>query len=292
MLERLAKFAYRLFGRTVFRYRDRYAWLTEELKKARLPYTPDEYVSLLILLGIVFFVVLLPIGYLLIPFGNPLMKLLLSFLLDVVTTAILLFNALNYPRFKAVSRASSIDAVLPFALMHMATLAGSGIPPHHIFRIMGKIEKYGEVARECRIIYRDVAVLGKDLFSALSDAAKSSPSRLWTEILWGISSTLRTGGSLRDYLYSKSRELQALIERKERETVETMNLLTEIYLIVFVLTPILGAIMLILMSMLAGGTLLGLNPLTLFALLVYLITPVTGIIFLIFADNARPREIV
>ena len=292
MLDRLSKFAYRIFGRYVYRHRDQYDWLVEELKKARLPFTAEEYVSLALLLSLVSFLAIFILSLALFPVDNILARLLLSFLVSILVSVIIFINVLNYPRVKAISRASSIDAVLPFALMHMATLAGSGIPPHHIFRIMGKIEKYGEVARECRIIYRDVAILGKDLFTALSDAAKSSPSRLWTEILWGISSTLRTGGSLREYLYARSRELQSLLERKERESVETMNLLTEIYLIAFVLTPILAAIMLILMSIFSGGRLLGLDPLTLFALLVYLITPVMGVVFLIFADNMRPREIV
>ncbi|NPA86911.1 MAG: hypothetical protein GXO00_02795 [Candidatus Diapherotrites archaeon] len=292
MLSRLAKFAYRLFGRWVFRHRERFKPLAEELKKARLPFTVEEYVSLTILFSIVLFVLSFAAFFLLTGFYDLPLRFLISLVGAAGVTVLFAINFLNYPRLKAISRGSEIDAVLPFALMHMATLAGSGIPPHHIFRIMGKIDKYGEIARECRIIYRDVAILGKDIFSALSEAAKASPSRLWTEILWGISSTLRSGGSLRDYLYAKSRELQMLLERKERESVETMNLLTEIYLILFVLAPILGAIMLILMSMMAGGSVAGLSPLTLFGLLVYVITPAMGLIFLLIADNAKPREIV
>ena len=291
MLKGLARFSYRLLGRIVFRYREHFTHLIEDLKKARLPYTMDEYVSLAILLSIVTFLVSYPI--IVAVLGNvSVLTIILGFILSSAVSLLVLLNFLNYPKLVARNRAYDIESLLPYALTHMATLAGSGIPPHHVFRIMGKIERYGEISKECGIIYKDVSVLGKDLFTALSDAAKASPSRIWTEVLWGISSTLRSGGSLREYLYNKSRELQTLLERKEKEAVETMNLLTDIYLILFVLSPILAAVIIMLTSMLAGGTILGIPPMTLFGLLVYIVMPVIGFVFLLVADNIRPREVV
>ena len=290
MLKALAKFAYRLFGRYVYHHREKYLPIQEELKRARLPYSLDEYISLSILLSIIAFFVFF-LCSLALSWSFPLtIRLLLSFVSGIGGALFTFFYMLNYPSIAAINRASSIDEVLPYAVMHMSTLAGTSIPPHEIFRIMGKIKEYGEVARECSIIYRDIVVLGKDIFTVLSEAAKNSPSRAWAEVLWGISSTLRTGGSLRNYLYMKSRELRTLLERKEREAVEATNLLTEVYLIIFVLGPLLAAIMLLLASMFTGGTILGVPPLTLFGLLVYVIVPVLGLIFLLFADRVRPRE--
>ena len=291
MLQGISKIAYRLFGRYIYKHRSRFAKLQEEMKKARLPYSLDEYVSLAILLSILMFFFVLSFLLLFLTFPLPL-RVLFSLFTALGVSAITFIYFLNYPHIVAYTRASSIDAVLPYAITHMSTLAGSGIAPHHIFRIMGKIPKYGEISRECRIIYRDVSVVGKDIFTAISDAAKSSPSRLWAEVLWGISSTLHSGGSLRDYLYMKSRELMSYIERKEREAVETMNLFTEVYLILFVLTPILAAIMLLLMGMLSGGTVFGMRPEQLFGLLVYIVMPIIGVVFLLVADNLRPREVV
>ncbi len=291
MLKPLAKVAYRIFGRRVYYHRKRFLHIQEQLRKARLPYSLDEYISLTVLLSIFAFFVF-SVGTFLVAGGFPLsIRLVLSLTSGVLGALVTYFYMLNYPAVAAINRASSIDAVLPYAVMHMSTLAGTSIPPHEVFRIMGKIKEYGEVSRECSIIYRDVVVLGKDIFSALSEAAKNSPSRAWAEVLWGISSTLRTGGSLRDYLYMKSRELRSLLERKEKEAVETTNLLTEVYLIIFVLGPLLGSIMLLLASMFSGGTVLGLSPVTLFGILVYLIMPLLGLIFLLFAERVRPREI-
>jgi flagellar protein FlaJ len=291
MLQGLSKLAYRIFGRYIYRHRSKFIRLQEEMKKARLPYSLDEYISMIILLSILFFFLFFGFFMAFLTFSLT-FRVLFSFFLAVGSAALIFIYLLNYPRVVAYRRAAKIDKVLPYAITHMSTLAGSGIAPHHIFRIMGKITKYGEVSRECQIIYRDVSVVGKDIFTALSDAAKSSPSRLWAEILWGISSTLHSGGSLRDYLYIKSRELRAYLERKEREAVDTMNLLTEIYLILFVLTPILGAIMLLLMGMLGGGKIFGFTPDQIFALLVYIITPITGVAFLVIADALRPRAVV
>ncbi len=291
MLRPLAKLAYRLFGRYVYSRRKRYLYVQEALRKARLPYSLDEYISLTILLSLISFFLFGIAFFLLAPINSLLIRSLLSLFVGILGSFFVYLYMLNYPAIAAINRASSIDAVLPYAVMHMSTLAGTSIPPHEIFRIMGKVKEYGEISRECSIIYRDTVVLGKDIFTVLSEAAKNSPSRAWAEVLWGISSVLRTGGSLRDYLYSKSRELRSLIERREREAVETMNLLTEIYLIIFILGPLLTAIMLLLASMFTGGTLLGLSPITLFSLLIYVIMPVAGIIFLLFADRMRPREV-
>ncbi len=287
----LARFSYRLLGRYVYRYRERFEWLQDDLKKARLPYSLDEYLSLLVLLATAAFLLSLLVAYYFLSGFPVVVREITTLLAAAFVTGLVVFYLFNHPKIVAINRGSNIDAILPIAITHMSTLAGSGIPPHHIFRIMGKIEKYGEISRECRLIYRDVTALGKDIFTALSDAAKNSPSRLWAEILWGISSTLRSGGSLRDYLYMKSRELQALLERHEKEAVESMNLLTEIYLIVFVMGPILAAIMLILMGMLSGGRIFGVQPLTLLSLLVYVVMPAAGLVFLLITDNIRPREV-
>ena len=291
MLQGMAKIAYRLFGKYIYKHRSKFAKLQEEMKKARLPYSLDEYISLSILLSIIMFFFVLSFLLLFLRFPVPL-RILFSVFTSLGVSVIIFIYLLNYPRVVAYNRAAKIDKVLPYAVTHMSTLAGSGIAPHHIFRIMGKISKYGEISRECRIIYRDVSIVGKDIFTAISDAAKSSPSRLWAEVLWGISSTLHSGGSLRDYLYMKSRELRSYVERKEREAVETMNLFTEIYLILFVLTPILAAIMLLLMGMLSGGRIFGMKPEQLFGLLVYIVMPITGIVFLVVADSLRPREVL
>ncbi len=292
VLKPLARFAYRIFGRFVYKHKDLFLPLQEDLKKARLPYSLDEYVSLIILVALLSFLIFLLIGWILFhPLPFP-MNIITALFGAIGTSAILSIILYNHPKMAAISRASEIDAVLPFAVMHMSTLAGSGIPPHHLFRIMGLIEKYGEVARECNIIYRDVSILGKDIFTALSDAAKESPSRLWAELLWGITSTLRSGGSLREYLFMRAKDLRTMIERKERELMETMNLLTEIYLIIFVMGPILVAIVLALLSMMGGTFNIGIDPVQGFALLTYLILPVTGVIFLLIAEMMKPREVV
>lgn len=291
MLNRLSKLAYRLFGKLVYRHRKEFEWLYNDLKSARIPLSLDEYVSLIILFIIVTpFLAFIPLYLVFYGMAKP-VAFILSIVGSIGISAILILYFLNYPKFVAASRASSIDIALPAAVTHMATLAGTGIPPHHMFRILSKIKKYGEVAKECGYIYRDVAILGKDIFTAISDAARVSPSRLWAEVLWGISSTLRAGGNLRDFLYSKSRELYLLLEQQEKKAVETMNLLTDIYMVLFVLGPILSAIILIIVSTFGGGRVGGLDPLTLLMLMTYFGLPVGGIIFLLIADMIRPREI-
>ena len=144
MLKELAKLSYRFFGGVAFRHRGEFGWLREELKRARLPYSVEEYLSLIAFLDIVALAVTLLLSLFaftaVLHFPLPI-SLLLAAVTAVGAAALLTVYMFNYPAIRSVARASEIDALLPTAITHMATLAGADIPPHHIFRIMGKIEK-------------------------------------------------------------------------------------------------------------------------------------------------------
>ncbi len=47
----------------------------------------------------------------------------------------------------------------------------------------------------------------------------------------------------------------------------------------------------LLMGMLSGGRIFGVQPLTLLSLLVYVVMPAAGLVFLLITDNIRPREV-
>ncbi len=293
MIRAFSRLAYRIFGFAVHKYRGHFQLLAQEMRKARLGIPVEEYVSAVLLASVLAFLVLLPLSLALfvyvyrytLPFA-----VLSALIVSVSAPALLFLVLMNYPILRARSRADNIDAHLPHAVIHMATLAGTGTPPITIFRALMGMKEYGEIAAECATIVRDVEIFGKDLFTALADAARRSPSRHWSEVLWGIITTLRTGGDLRAFLSDKAEEFVHLAEQMERRAMENLSLLSEIYMVVFVLAPIIGVLMVALMGFF-GGLALGIPPRLLLILLVYFALPLAGILFVILASTGRPKEV-
>jgi len=294
MLKPVMRIGYRIFGKHVHKYRANLQPLADRLKLARLPYTVEEYVSGTILLTLIAFLVsfIASLSMFAMVYGySPATSVVVAFILSVSISGLVWAGLMGYPGYVANNRKDEIDSRLAYAVTHMATLAGTGIPPIVLFKALTRFKDYGEISKECAYIVRDVEVFGKDMYSAIADAARYSPSKLWSEVLWGIVSTLRSGGNLRQYLADRARQLVEMHERQEKKAMETLNVLTEIFMVVFVLAPVIGVIMIVFMSMI-GGTLFGVDLKILLIFIVYFILPVVGVGFLMLGSMSKPKEVI
>jgi len=294
MLKPVMRIGYRVFGKRVHEHRANLQPLADRLKLARLPYTVEEYVSGTILLTLIAFLVsfIASLSMFVMVYGyNPATSIVVAFILSVSISGLVWAGLMGYPGYVANNRKDEIDSRLAYAVTHMATLAGTGIPPIVLFKALTRFKDYGEISKECAYIVRDVEVFGKDLYSAIADAARYSPSKLWSEVLWGIVSTLRSGGNLRQYLADKARQLVEMHERQEKKAMETLNVLTEIFMVVFVLAPVTGVIMIVFMSMI-GGSVFGMDARVLLLFIIYFVLPIIGMGFLILGNLSKPREVL
>ncbi len=290
--ERVLRRLYAVFRPVVDRIISFYPSIREDLRKSGLGYTAEEYVaggvgSTLLTFVLVFLIVLaITLPY------NLVGSLLLSLFVAIVASLVLLFEYITYPQLAAKNRAMEMEEVLPSAVMHMSTLSGTGLSLPDILRILSTMEEYGPLAEEFKRIYKDITVFGKDVITALSDSAKRSPSTLWTETVWGMISVLRSGGSLREYLQLRSKEMKEYRERMEKKLLDRLGLIMELYIVLFVLAPVLGVIMLAVMGFIGGEVVAGLDPNTLLLILVYGYVPLAGIVSLAIVNMFRPREII
>lgn len=294
MLKPLMRIGYRFFGKRVHRYRARLQPLADRLKVARLPYSVEEYVAGVVLLTLLAFIVSFTtaaVMFAAVYKYNIVTSIAVALILSVSIAGLVWMGLMGYPGYVAGNRRDEIEARLAFAVTHMATLAGTGIPPIVMFKALTRFKDYGEISKECAYIVRDVEVFGKDLYTAIADAARYSPSKAWSDVLWGIVSTLRSGGNLRAYLSEKARQLVEMHEREEKKAMETLNVLTEIFMVIFVLAPITGVIMIVFMSLL-GGTVFGVDPRTLLLFVIYFLLPVVGLGFLMVGNMSKPREVL
>ncbi len=268
--------------------RDTIEPLKSTLHRARLFVTTEEYVAT----ALFTMMITTPFAFLFLHFllVNPFIAqgiggITLSIALTAVYVGLILFTFIAYPSYRLDRMRESIERHLPYATAHMATIAGTGVPIFKVFKIIGRFEKYGQVANECKRIGRNIDVFGYDTITAVSEAAKKTPSSSFKDLLWGIVAITRTGGSERDFLLQKADEFMDKQETKEREFIDSLEVMAEIYTTVFVAGPILAIIMLTVMGTM-GGLPFPLHPTLSF--LTYIMLPILSIGFMVMIEGAKP----
>jgi len=178
-----------------------------------------------------------------------------------------------------------IDKDLPFATIYMSTVAGAGIPPHIIFKLLGEFEEYGTVSREAKIINSELEFVGKDLSEALRRAADRSPSEDFRELLWGLDTIIAEGGDVKEYLTTTSQMLMRKYNRKVEEFGNSLSMYLEIYLTLVVVGSIFFLVLSSIMAAM-GGTPIWVNVVQ--KVVVYLILPMVTAAFIMFIKVISP----
>lgn len=102
------------------------------------------------------------------------------------------------------NRAQRIDGELPFALSELSVLAGIGLSPIVLIRRMAGRPHDPATTAEFRRIVAMVDTEGRDLTSAMSEVARSSPSLALRTTLWDMANLMHQGGDLETYLRGQS----------------------------------------------------------------------------------------
>ncbi len=284
--------AYRIFHRTgiinALFPKSYLAGLKPSLKKAGLYITPEEYVASMLLtclLSVPFFFLGLNFVFLHVLELEPGIAFLLSVIFSFVSASGVILFFLLYPEYAKDSLKRNLEVNLPYAVTHMATIAGTGVPVYLVFKIIGSFDEYGEVSKEFRRIARNIEVFGYDTTTALAESASRTPSPSLKDLLWGIVTIVRTGGDLRQYLVSKAKELMDKRRMVESQYLDTLSLMAEMYITLFVAGPVLFVIM---VTVMGSMTNLGMPMNVIFAVFVYLLLPIMAVGFMFMIEGSKP----
>ncbi len=252
------KICYKLFGKMASRSSQK-EYVKFSLERARMTVRPDAYIAyswmntFLASLGGVFLIIafiwILPSIGMHFP-----LKLLV-----VVIPSPFLFATIAYsismaiPDLKANERKKGIEKNLPYALNFIAAMASAGVIPDRIFKSLAEQPVYGEVQKEAVWIYRDIALFGRDIVTALRSAVDRSPSPKFQDFLQGAITTVTSGGELKPYFLSKADQYMRENRRNQKEFLESLGVMAESYVTVVVAAPLFLIIMLSVMSMIGGG---------------------------------------
>jgi flagellar protein FlaJ len=247
----------------------------------------QEYISRGILLTFIVFafeISLLSIIFTII-LKNFLAGLVTSLTASFFLTSIFFLTYLNYPKVLINSKSKKIENFLPFASLHLATIASSKLPLNKMFQIFSKFDIYEDFTAEIRKIESDIHLFGIDVNTALERAIERTPSKNFRELLWGILSTNRSGGDLAIYLKEKSKSFMAEYRRKLYEFSHQITIYIEIYLTAIILGAVFFVILTSIMSGISGTTQ---STLMLQFFLIFLFLPLVSGVFLFMIKSSAP----
>lgn len=280
----LGSVSLRLFGKLIAPHAESMTGLRDTLKKARMQVPVHEFLSVVTLVSVITFVVSLVIGLM--------FSVLLSagFLggffvafLSIVAAIVAWLVGYSYPGLEVKNMRNRMDRALPFAVFYMATTSSSGSHPINIFRMLSL--RGGIIGEEANRIYTSVKALGMDINTALEKAAMRSPSSRFSELLWGMSSVITTGGDLENYLKDRTRMAMNHYRRSLDDYAKAIALYTEIYITLIIVGSLFFIILLAIIAPLVGGNLLFLQT-----FLVFFFIPLVSAGFIMLLRGSSPNE--
>ncbi len=299
---RYGKKAHKRLGFLIDRRLKSFEELHDPLRKGDIPLNLGAYVSAMILSTILVGIIALVFSIITVPlflaeFINEIIspgaavddrfRVTLIAVISILATVITFVSFWLYPSFKASERSRKINLSLTNAVNTMATIAGTGVPPAVIFWSLVEFRRYGEVSREAEKILNDIENFGLDLVQALQRAANRSPSPLFSELLWKMIATIRTGGNLREYLYIEGTRLMEIERMKTESAIETIGLIAEAYVTILVVGPVFIIIMTTIMGIM-GTPMSQVNLIN--NIVVYFGLPIGYAIFILAVDQVAPKR--
>ena len=215
----------------------------------------------------------------------------LAFKLNILTLLLIVFGSTLatllgfyfYPSSLIGQKNRKIKMDLPFAIVHMSAVAGSGAHPLSIFELIAQSDEYPELKKEIKKILNQVNLFGYNLTTALKNVARATPSPEFKELLNGMISTIETGGDLKAYLREKAEESLNTYKLDMKKHTEAIATYSEIYTAVLIAAPLLLIITLAIINSI-GGKIAGLSVNTIAWIGVAGLMPLLNIGFMAFLN--------
>lgn len=282
-----ASISYKIFGDTAHSLKPYFLDVRENLHKANIAYTLEEYLSIsLFTVMITFIIETAVLSFIFGLFLDIFVSIILSFTLAVIISIGIFFFFYTYPGTLLKHRQNQIKKVLPFATSYLATIASSRISPFMMFKTLSKFKEYGYIAREAEQIVRDVEIFGMSVSTAIKKEAKRTPSKEFGELLWGINSMMISGGNMADFLMDKSQQFMADYRRRIRKYAQDLSLYVEIYMTLI----ITGSIFFIVLTSVISSLSADISTIMIQSFIVFLLLPLLSIGFIIIIKSTSPLE--
>ncbi len=284
--------AYRLLGDRTERVLPLFAGLDSDLSRSSMKVNFKVYVSLAVTAAILLtFVTALIVPFL--AFFVFSVRLFPAILFGVgmglFALAFSILGFILYPVYRADKLRRELEDELPFTAGYMTVLASAGVSPENIFYSLSTLPVPLTASLQAKDVVRDVDLFGQDILSALAEISTHTPSEKFREMIEGFISTIHSGGSMEAFLRQKTKQFMRLRRIGLRRFSDTLSMLSEFYVAIFITGPLLLVIMLAVMAMLGGSSFGILSPDLMLSLLTYVALPLGSVAFLIVLDSISPK---
>ncbi len=273
--------------------------LSKELRKANIDLLFHAYLamifltvclsviaSFLVMFGLLFFNVGIDWPFFSMFEGDYLIRLVQIFWIPIIVPIVMFFILYYYPTTEKKGLSRRINQELPFAVIHMSAISGSGIQPSEIFRIIGLSREYPYLRKEIRKIINQINLYGYDLVTALNNTAATTPSTKLSELFSGLATTITSGGDFAEF-FNKRAETLLIDYRLEREKYsKTAETFMDVYISVVIAAPMVLMLFLILLTI--GSFDIGLS-ITQLTFLIISVIAIINIFFLAFIHINQPN---
>ncbi len=264
--------------------------LRPQLKGAGIPMLLKTYVAMILMTSMLAYVASLAVIIAISPLitgGDMIMFIYYVMFVPVLSASFTFMLLYIYPAQKYRQARRSIDNNLPFALIHMDSIASSGIPIEFMFDLLGNLKEYGEISRQARLVVRNIKTFGMSSMSAINDVAGRTPSPALKQVLTGISSTTAKGGNLSGFLREMAEKNLFEYRMKREQYVKTLSTYADVYTAVMIAAPLMMLAVLVMMNLI-GGDIMGMTIPGAINMMTFVAVPVMNIAFLAFIHTSHP----
>ncbi|HEX9846304.1 MAG TPA: type II secretion system F family protein [Candidatus Nitrosotenuis sp.] len=284
-------FSYRLLNRHLHFLYPRMPTLRENIRQAMMPVPFEVFVASMVLSSMIAAIVGLisMIAASIVLNIEPIATIVLSLVASIGCAGIT-FGALQLsPVINAKSRATKLSEEIPHYIGYMATLCASGLSLEGIFKSISKENSNEEVVKDAKYVTRNIEVLGMDVITAVNDLIRRTPTGPYSELLDGAIITFKSGGNLREYFLATAKVHLEEKKLNVKRSTESLGIIAEIYTILLIVFPLMAIIMLSIMAIM-NPDLGGFDLLTLMNMLTYVLVPLFGVVMLIMMNSMVPKR--
>lgn len=288
------KIANAFFESTAFSLAKTYPKTFENLSKAirasDLHVLSKTYISMMLLTSMLAFVGIVIVGILGMFFLGmpPLLAVAASLLAGLLAAIICIGVFFTYPHTVAGSRSRMIKNDLPFIIIHMAAVAGSGAKPLSMFKLVATSGEYKGLEGEIKKILNYINLFGYNISTALKTVAATTPSTRFRDLLTGMVATIESGGSLKSYLSSMAADAMHTYQLERKKYVQVLSTYSDIYTGILIAAPLLFMVTLAIINLL-GGDIGGVSIKVIAMAGTYIIIPFLNIAFILFLNIIQPE---
>ena len=214
-----------------------------------------------------------------------LLAILVGLVLFIVGFLAVFLMAYIYPYFQANNRQASIDKSMLPAITYMYALTKGGMSIYDVFRSLSRYTYvFGAAAEEISYIVRDMDYLGNDFITALKTAKERTPSEVFKDFVDGLI-IISSSGAITDYIKNKSEQYQNMAEMANKNLLQRLDVLAEIYVTALVAGPLFIMVTLVVMQFMRPASS------QILYMLIYVMLPLATLLYLVLLDTVGELSI-